>query len=91
MVLASRGKSEQGRLGVIVGKSNINKAVCRNRFKRITREAFRKTSNHHLDIIVLAKSQGDSLSKQDLCERLTLAFNKLIQKSEDKRDQALRD
>ena len=91
MVLASIGKFERGRLGVIVGKKNVNKAVDRNRFKRITREAFRKTSGHCLDIIVLAKYRKDKLSKQDLCRRLNLAFNKIVHKAEEKRDKALRD
>lgn len=78
-------------MGVIVGKKNVNKAVNRNRFKRIAREAFRKTSGHCLDIIVLAKYRKDKISKQELCKRLNLAFQKVVHKAEEKRDKALRD
>jgi len=91
MILASAGQFERGRLGVIVGKKNVNKAVSRNRFKRVTREAFRVTSGHGLDIIVLAKFQKVTVSKQDLFKRLSHAFNKIVHKAEEKRDKALRD
>lgn len=55
--LSDQAPVEPARLGLVVGKKHLKKAVDRNRFKRLVRESFR----HHqeqlkgLDIIVLAR------------------------------------
>lgn len=47
------------RLGIIVKKKVINKAVLRNSFKRMIREVFRLSnlSNHSLDIVISVRCQ----------------------------------
>ena len=46
-----------GRLGVNIAKSKINKAVDRNKIKRVAREVFRKGSFKGLDIVLLLKDE----------------------------------
>ena len=46
-----------GRLGVNIAKSKINKAVDRNKIKRVAREVFRKGSFNGLDIVLLLKNE----------------------------------
>lgn len=46
-----------GRLGVNVAKSKINKAVDRNKIKRVAREVFRKGGFNGLDIVLLLKNE----------------------------------
>jgi ribonuclease P protein component len=56
------------RLGVIIGKQHVRRAVDRNRLRRVVRESFR----HHqeklkgLDIIVLLRSQCTPLLRDDV-------------------------
>tara|TARA_B100000989_G_scaffold273365_1_gene231456 strand:+ start:204 stop:590 length:387 start_codon:yes stop_codon:yes gene_type:complete len=46
-----------GRLGVNVAKSKINKAVDRNKIKRVAREVFRQGGFNGLDIVLLLKNE----------------------------------
>ena len=46
-----------GRLGVNIAKSKINKAVDRNKIKRVAREVFRKGNFMGLDIVLLLKNE----------------------------------
>lgn len=63
LVLASRTRLGNPRLGLVIGKKNIRKAVCRNRVKRVVRETFRHSQNNldSLDIIFLARKGFDTL------------------------------
>ena len=58
LVLAFDTKENKpGRLGLVVAKKNLKRAVDRNRFKRVVKESFRE--NQHqlqgLDIVVLSR------------------------------------
>lgn len=68
------------RLGVIIGKRIVKKAVTRNQFKRIIRESFRHHQNilQNLDIIVIAKS-SNQLDKIILRKGIDKLWVKLIQ------------
>ena len=69
-MLARRNDGERARLGVIVAKKNIPLAVQRNRFKRITREVFRRSLIGGLDVIVLAKLNKKKLRSSTLADEL---------------------
>lgn len=55
--MACPNRSDQARLGIIVAKRNVKRAVDRNRIRRLIRESFRqeKEGLRGLDIIVLAR------------------------------------
>ena len=71
LILAKRNDGERARLGVIVAKKNIPLAVQRNRFKRITREVFRRSLIEGLDVIVLAKQNKKRLRSTALADELS--------------------
>ena len=71
LILAKRNDGERARLGVIVAKKNIPLAVQRNRFKRITREVFRRSLIEGLDVIVLAKQNKKRLRSTVLADELS--------------------
>ncbi len=79
MGLALAHSREQGRIGVIVSKKNIRKAVFRNRIKRMTRESFRM--NQHLltglDIVIIARASMGQLDDKGLSKLLDKAWTKL--------------
>ena len=65
------------RLGLIVPKKALKKAVWRNRIKRVVRENFRNAQEKlcPLDFVVIAKSPAQNLSNRDLDEILTKLWN----------------
>lgn len=56
------------RLGIIIAKHHLKRAVDRNRFRRVIRESFRhhKESLKGLDIIVLIRSECSALDNKAL-------------------------
>ncbi len=73
-VLATRSSLGRPRLGVCAGK-RYGKAVRRNRFKRLVREAFRSRSAElpPMDIVVLARRGADGASDEITRELVSLA------------------
>lgn len=67
------------RLGLVIGKRAVNKAVNRNQIKRIVRESFRLKQEmlKGLDIVIIARQQCDKLSKQKLREGIDQLWEKL--------------
>lgn len=80
-VLYYRGNTvKHPRLGVIVSKRNVRKAVARNRFKRVAREAFRtlQQSLPAMDIVIIAKQGAGEKTKQELQRCLNQLLKQLI-------------
>ena len=78
LVLARLNKAGRARLGIIAAKKNIALAVQRNRFRRVTREAFRRSKLQGLDIIVLAKkSKTKKINSVLLSSELYDLFSRL--------------
>lgn len=71
------------RLGIVVAKKNISKAVQRNRIKRIIRETFRanKFDLGTIDLVVLARKNLDLLSSKEIHAQLETLFKELKQKA----------
>jgi ribonuclease P protein component len=81
LLLAAPGATQSSRLGVVVAKKNIRRAVGRNRIKRLVREQFR----HHpfekaIDLVVLARSGADQMDNPSLWEELDRLWRALGQK-----------
>lgn len=77
LVLAKSLIDSPGTLGLVVGKKNIPKAVARNRFKRIVREAFRHHRIRNIGFVVLAKRPPKTETKASLRRALDDAFSKI--------------
>ena len=67
------------RLGLVVAKKTIKRAVQRNRIKRSIRECFRVNQARlpHWDMVVLPRRGADALSTEQLTNTLIGLFNKL--------------
>ena len=81
LVLAAIGATQSSRLGVVVAKKNIRRAVRRNRIKRLVREQFR----HHpfdeaIDLVVLARSSADQMDNLSVWQDLDRVWRALEQK-----------
>ena len=81
LILATPGATQSSRLGVVVAKKNIRRAVRRNRIKRLVREQFR----HHpfdeaLDLVVLARSGVDEMDNPSVWQELDRLWRALVQK-----------
>jgi ribonuclease P protein component len=66
------------KLGLVVGKKNIPKAVGRNRFKRIVRESFRHYKTQNIQFVVLAKKPPKTETKASLRRAIDDAFSKIL-------------
>ena len=85
LLLAKPSGAPVNRLGMIVAKRYIRRAVDRNKIKRVMREAFRKQSTFpvttRLDIVLLVRggvSQGEA---GYLYKKLELLLDKLLRKA----------
>jgi len=64
------------RLGVVVGRKGLPRAVDRNRFKRLVREQFRKVAAQLPPLDIVVQAQG-KLALADL-DRLPIELSKLL-------------
>lgn len=83
LILATPNQLQHPRLGLVIGKKNVRHAVQRNRIKRHIRESFR-LKQHNLpsvDAIVLARSQLDQLSNENLDALLDKQWDRLCQQA----------
>lgn len=80
-VLACSNQTQNARLGVILAKRNIGRAVDRNRIRRQIRECFR-LSKHQLiglDIIVIGKSGlKDFRDSHEFCRQLKQRWEDIV-------------
>lgn len=71
------------RLGLVIAKKHLRRAVDRNHFKRLIRESFR----HHqhtllgIDIIVMSRKGLETVSNSDFNRQLGQQWQRIIKKS----------
>ena len=80
----------QSRLGLVVSKKNISKAVERNRVKRVIRESFRKNKSQipNLDVVVLIRKGIDVLPNVVISSKMNALWNDLCAKSAEQPNRA---
>ena len=85
LLLSRHNDLTHPRLGLVIAKKNVRRAVDRNKVKRIARESFRHHSADldHLDIVVLARKGLGELDNaalhalfQDMWRRLSKSADK---------------
>ena len=83
LILAVASTVQHPRLGLVIAKKNIAKAVERNRVKRIFRESFRH--NQRLlparDIVILARSGLDSINNEHVHKNIEKLWQELVSKT----------
>jgi len=67
------------RLGLVIAKKKLRRAVDRNRVKRVSRESFRllQQSLEGLDIVLLCRSGAVGLNKREIHDHLQPLFFKV--------------
>lgn len=82
LLLASGNDKQVSRLGLVVAKKNIARAVNRNRLKRLVRTWFRqhKETPVCLDLVVLIRKDADKLSNGEIFSRLAALWEDLENK-----------
>ena len=81
LLLAASSATQTSRLGVVVAKKNIRRAVRRNRIKRMVREQFRHHSfDKAIDLVVLARSGADQMDNPSVWKELDMLWRALGQK-----------
>lgn len=85
LMLAINNEISPSRLGIVVAKKNIPKAVQRNRIKRIIRESFRikQAEFATIDLVVLAKKGLDKLENEEIQKQVAILFYELCKKQDD--------
>jgi ribonuclease P protein component len=83
LLLARRNNRPGHRLGLVVAKKHVRKAVQRNRVKRITREVFRQQTGGpcHYDVILLARRGIDQLDNAQLSSLLREQWQRLLRRA----------
>ncbi len=82
LVLAIDNHEHTPRLGIVVGRKSIAKAVQRNRIKRLIREAFRADRSRFgtIDLVVLVRKGPDQLESDKIRQQLDDLFSALARK-----------
>jgi len=80
MILYRLNQKNHARIGIIVGKRVANNAVARNRIRRIVRNSFRFNQEKLTgwDIVVIARQQCDTLSKEKIRKGIDNLWEKLM-------------
>ena len=82
LLLARENGLQHDRLGLVIAKKHVRRAVQRNRIKRVVREFFRQQEPDRApaDIVVLARSGIDQLDNAALSSILRRQWQKLSNK-----------
>ena len=86
LLLAKPNHLDHPRLGMVVAKKNIRRAVARNRVKRVVRETFRQCQSKlvsepgSVDVIFLARKGLDELPAAEQTRLLEKSWRKLQQR-----------
>lgn len=89
LILATPNPGPSSRLGLVVAKKNVHRAVQRNRIKRQIREWFRHCELQlSLDLVVLVRRDADKLPNHQLMEKLRFLGMDLNRKLSDQRGHA---
>lgn len=90
LMLARHNGQPHARLGLVIAKKNVRRAVDRNKIKRIARESFRhyRADLDNLDIIVLARKGLGELDNAALHHLFTDMWRRL-RRSTDKYNRSL--
>lgn len=82
LLLASENGLAAARLGIVVGKRRVRRAVHRNLVKRLLREGFRhrQASLAGLDIVALVRADVNRPDRQALNDELAQLWAKLLAK-----------
>ena len=71
LLIAVPGKNHTSRLGIIIAKKKIHRAVRRNQIKRMVREQFRgNTFEKPIDLVVLVRSGAEQMDNRVLWAEL---------------------
>ena len=83
LILAMPTNGGHSRLGMVIAKKNIAKAVHRNRLKRIVRDTFRQRQfKVPLDIVFLARKGAAGLCSKKLTQLLNKSWDRLDDRSQ---------
>ena len=84
LLLAVDSGTSFPRLGLVIAKKNVSRAVARNRIKRIIRESYRHNQRllPTLDIVILARSGLGTLDNEAVRTKIERLWQDLIHKSQ---------
>lgn len=83
LILARHNSLRCGRLGLVIAKKHLRRAVDRNRFKRLIRESFRlhQTSFTGLDVLVLSRKDLGKLDNGQFRHQLEQQWQRIFKKA----------
>ena len=85
MLLGKLSNQPINRLGMVIAKKNIPRAVDRNKIKRVMREVFRNHPSFPidicLDIVLLVRGRISKNDNGSLYQRLELQLKQLLKKA----------
>ncbi len=84
LILARRSQSDHSRIGFVISKKNVRRAVNRNRVRRIIRESFR-LNQHNLppyDLVVLARKGIGEVETEAIQRLISKSWNRLNKKAD---------
>jgi ribonuclease P protein component len=79
LILAAENRQPSARLGLVIAKRQLKRAVERNRVKRIARESFRHWQQQlaGVDLVVLCRHGAAGLDKAQIRRKLDRLFDKI--------------
>ena len=82
LLLAQHSDTSNSRVGIIVAKKHVRRAIRRNRIKRLIREQFRlNRPSPNLDLVVLARSAADTMDNVQITSELGRLWSDLQRKA----------